>query len=116
MMMLKQSLISIFVDLARCPGARIIHQRLGLGSGPGRCAEAGSLQMRLRAVRGFAGALRRSLLLGRHHLHRVRSRDRVLFFPWAVSFGLTGTFGLLAILVLRAALASDYMKGGLKWV
>src|ERR1700722_4255217 len=34
--------------------------------------------MRLRGVRGFAHALRRALLPGRHHLHCVRSRDRLL--------------------------------------
>src|SRR5208282_5948989 len=35
--------------------------------------------VRLRGVRGFAHALRRALLLGRDHLHRLRSGNCVLF-------------------------------------
>jgi len=41
------------------------------------------------------------------------------FFPWAVSLGNTGTFGLLAMLVfasiLVVALIYDYRKGALEW-
>jgi NADH-quinone oxidoreductase subunit A len=41
------------------------------------------------------------------------------FFPWAVSLGVTGTFGLLAMLifalVLVVALVYDYRKGALEW-
>jgi NADH-quinone oxidoreductase subunit A len=41
------------------------------------------------------------------------------FFPWAVSLGATGTFGLLAMLifalVLVVALLYDYKKGALEW-
>ena len=41
------------------------------------------------------------------------------FFPWAVSLKITGTFGLLAMLifalVLVVALAYDYKKGALEW-
>ena len=41
------------------------------------------------------------------------------FFPWAVSLGATGTFGLLAMLifafVLVVALIYDYKKGALEW-
>ena len=41
------------------------------------------------------------------------------FFPWAVSLGATGTFGLLAMLifalVLVIALVYDYKKGALEW-
>ncbi len=42
------------------------------------------------------------------------------FFPWAVSLGATGTFGLLAMLVfalvLVVALLYDYKKGALEWI
>ena len=41
------------------------------------------------------------------------------FFPWAVSLGVTGTFGLIAMLifalVLVVALVYDYRKGALEW-
>jgi len=41
------------------------------------------------------------------------------FFPWAVSLRMTGTFGLLAMLIfaliLVLALAYDYRKGALEW-
>jgi NADH-quinone oxidoreductase subunit A len=41
------------------------------------------------------------------------------FFPWAVSLRLTGTFGLLAMLIfasiLVVALVYDYKKGALEW-
>src|SRR6201999_3167145 len=41
------------------------------------------------------------------------------FFPWAVSLGTTGTFGLIAMLifalVLVVALVYDYRKGALEW-
>jgi NADH-quinone oxidoreductase subunit A len=41
------------------------------------------------------------------------------FFPWAVSLTITGTFGLIAMLifalVLVVALAYDYKKGALEW-
>ena len=41
------------------------------------------------------------------------------FFPWAVSLKITGTFGLIAMLVfalvLVVALAYDYKKGALEW-
>jgi NADH-quinone oxidoreductase subunit A len=41
------------------------------------------------------------------------------FFPWAVSLGRTGTFGLLTMLVfallLVVALVYDYKKGALEW-
>jgi len=41
------------------------------------------------------------------------------FFPWAVSLGLTGTFGLMSMLifalVLIVALVYDYKKGALEW-
>jgi NADH-quinone oxidoreductase subunit A len=41
------------------------------------------------------------------------------FFPWAVSLGATGTFGLIAMLifalVLVVALVYDYKKGALEW-
>ena len=41
------------------------------------------------------------------------------FFPWAVSLRVTGTFGLLAMLifalVLVVALVYDYKKGALEW-
>jgi len=41
------------------------------------------------------------------------------FFPWAVSLGTTGTFGLLAMLIFAAilvvALVYDYCKGALEW-
>jgi len=41
------------------------------------------------------------------------------FFPWAVSLGVTGTFGLVAMLifalVLVVALVYDYKKGALEW-
>ena len=41
------------------------------------------------------------------------------FFPWAVSLQITGTFGLLSMLifalVLVVALAYDYKKGALEW-
>ena len=41
------------------------------------------------------------------------------FFPWAVSLGVTGTFGLIAMLifalVLVVALVYDYKKGALEW-
>jgi NADH-quinone oxidoreductase subunit A len=41
------------------------------------------------------------------------------FFPWAVSLKLTGTFGLLAMLIfasiLVVALLYDYKKGALEW-
>ena len=41
------------------------------------------------------------------------------FFPWAVSLGTTGNFGLAAMLVfaliLVVALAYDYRKGALEW-
>jgi NADH-quinone oxidoreductase subunit A len=41
------------------------------------------------------------------------------FFPWAVSLGTTGTFGLLAMLIFAAilviALVYDYRKGALEW-
>jgi NADH-quinone oxidoreductase subunit A len=41
------------------------------------------------------------------------------FFPWAVSLKLTGTFGLLAMLMfallLVVALVYDYKKGALEW-
>jgi NADH-quinone oxidoreductase subunit A len=41
------------------------------------------------------------------------------FFPWAVSLKLTGTFGLLSMLIfavlLIVALAYDYQKGALEW-
>ena len=41
------------------------------------------------------------------------------FFPWAVSLPLTGTFGLVAMLifalVLVVALVYDYQKGALEW-
>jgi NADH-quinone oxidoreductase subunit A len=41
------------------------------------------------------------------------------FFPWAVSLKLTGTFGLLAMLLfallLVVALVYDYKKGALEW-
>jgi NADH-quinone oxidoreductase subunit A len=41
------------------------------------------------------------------------------FFPWAVSLRITGTFGLLAMLifalVLVVALIYDYRKGALEW-
>src|SRR5258706_4888918 len=67
-----------FYGFSQCPGARLVHHWMDLGSAPAGRGEAVSLRMRLRGVRGFAGALRRSLLPGRHHFHRVRSRDRVL--------------------------------------
>jgi NADH-quinone oxidoreductase subunit A len=41
------------------------------------------------------------------------------FFPWAVSLGRTGTFGLLGMLIfasiLVVALIYDYKKGALEW-
>ena len=41
------------------------------------------------------------------------------FFPWAVSLKVTGTFGLLSMLIfaliLVVALAYDYKKGALEW-
>ena len=41
------------------------------------------------------------------------------FFPWAVSLRVTGSFGLLAMLifalVLVVALVYDYKKGALEW-
>ena len=41
------------------------------------------------------------------------------FFPWAVSLGITGTFGLVAMLIfasiLVVALIYDYKKGALEW-
>src|ERR1700733_10545186 len=43
--------------------------------------------MRLRGVRGLAHALRCALLPGRHNLHRVRSRDRILFSVGRVAAG-----------------------------
>ena len=45
--------------------------------------------------------------------------EAAFFFPWAVSLGVTGTFGLLAMLifalVLVVALIYDYKKGALEW-
>src|SRR5208337_2815285 len=41
------------------------------------------------------------------------------FFPWAVSLGNTGTFGLIAMLIFAAsvvvALIYDYRMGALEW-
>jgi NADH-quinone oxidoreductase subunit A len=41
------------------------------------------------------------------------------FFPWAVSLGITGGFGLVTMLifalVLVVALVYDYRKGALEW-
>ena len=41
------------------------------------------------------------------------------FFPWEVSLGVTGAFGLVAMLifalVLVVALVYDYKKGALEW-
>jgi len=98
------------------PGA--VHRRLDIGATPARCEKLSPYECGFEAfedsrmrfdVRYYLVAI----------IFIVFDLEIAFFFPWAVSLKITGTFGLLAMLifalVLVVALAYDYKKGALEW-
>src|ERR1700704_4420818 len=117
--MLRQYLpILIFLSLATVLGLALF--TVGWILGPRR-PDAEKLSPYERGFEAFedsrTGLRARSSLVA--IIFIVFDLEIAFFFPWAVSLKITGTFGLIAMLifalVLVVALAYDYKKGALEW-